>query len=136
MIKLSSDFVNLKQTKGVFHKFALEKGKNCQILFLPLDSETSHVNLDIANPIRFSAECLLYPILNPLGTCVGSLFYVNKKRINFDPRFVFIRETENFSNSVCKQQTGLGGVNVYQDEDLNILISPHSPIITNLVVLE
>lgn len=136
MIALSQEYRTLAHTKGVFHKFTPARGKNCQILFLPTDTDTTHVCIDTENPIRISSECQMYAINNALGTCVGSLFLVNKKRINFEPRFFYVRETEAFSTLSTKAQTGLGGVYAYVDKDYNVMVTPALPTITDYVVLE
>lgn len=136
MFSLNSNYFKLEAPRGVFLKYDPEKGKNCQVLYLDPDCNDKSVFIDSDNPVRYSAECTAYRILNSALICTGTLFVVNKRRINFDPRYFYVRETEEFDQPECVNKTGIGGVFIYKDVDCNLLVTPSTKVLSQLVVTE
>lgn len=134
MIKIGTEPFRMKLSPKVFHK--LETPRRTQILFFPTALNDTELHLDIETKKSFSSECDFYPILNSVNNIVGSLFVVNRKKLNFSPLMFYVRETSDISNMEGEQIQGVGGTYVYCDEEKNVLVVPADPVVTDLTVLE
>ena len=134
MIKLNTDTFRLSAKSRVFIK--IESARRTHILFFPGAVPNTDLHLDLDSKRVYSPECLFYPILNPVATVVGSLYVVNKKKLNFSPTMFYVRETSELGQMEGEQLQGLGGTLVYSDEEQNVLVIPALPIVTDLTVLE
>lgn len=134
MIKIGNDTFRLKLAPRVFHK--IETPRRAQIVFFPNNLRDTELHLGMEAKKSFSSECDFYPILNSVNNIVGSLYVVNRKKLNFSPLMFYVRETSELSNMEGEQVQGVGGTFVYCDEEKNVLVVPAEPIVTDLTVLE
>lgn len=134
MIKISSDPFKLNVQSKIFVKLA--SPRRTQIVFFPNALPKTDMYLDIEGKKAYSSECVFYPILNSVSAIVGSLYIVNRKKLNYTPTMFYVRETAELGTMEGEQTQGVGGTLVFSDEERNVMVVPSTPVITDLTVLE